>query len=332
MKPQRLLGYYVKRFFAEYLSGQRDCSPNTISAYRDAISLFLRHLHETKNVRPESASITDITSENVLGFLGDMEARRGNGASTRNARLAAIRALVRYILFLEPTLAGELQPVLAIPSKRTSRRVLGYLTRAETDAVLSAPTSDTWSGRRDRVLFLTMYNSGARVSEIVGVRTSDVIVGSASSLRLHGKGRKERVLPLWKTTARALRTWIDQNRFDSNALLFASARGARLSRSGVAKRLAGAVRVASHDCPSLSRREISPHTLRHTIAMHLLQADVDITVIAMWLGHESIETTHIYITSDMAMKQKALEAIQLPTQKSGRFRPADKLLEYLESI
>jgi site-specific recombinase XerD len=332
MKPERLLGYYAKRFFAEYLSNQRSCSPNTIAAYRDALSLFLRDLRERKKVRPESATIGDVSAANVLAFLNAMQAVRGNCASTRNARLAAIRAFARYILLLEPTLSADLRSVLAIPAKRSHRRVLGYLTRAEVDAIVETPASSTWSGRRDRVLFLAMYNAGARVSEIVGVKGADVTLGASSSIRLHGKGRKERVLPLWKETATALRRWIDHNHIDGSGLVFTNARGQRLTRSGVAKRLAAAVSVATGACPSLKRQHISPHTFRHAIAMHLLQSGADITVVAMWLGHESIETTHIYVTSDMQMKEKGLAALQKPSLRNVRFRANDKLLSFLESI
>lgn len=329
---QTLLGHYVKKFLGEYLSVQRDCSPNTICAYRDALSIFLRYLDKAKKVRPETASIADLSAANVLGFLNDMQATRKNGAPTRNARLAAIRALVRYILMLDPTLSADLQPVLAVPSKRTHRKVLGYLTKKETDAVLEGPSADTWSGRRDRVLFLTMYNSGARASEIIRVKVADIRIDKVSSLGLHGKGRKERVLPLWKKTARALRKWIDRNRISGSDFLFANTRGLPLTRSGIAKRLAKAVASASAACPSLRRPHISPHSLRHTIAMHLLQSGVDITVVSMWLGHEDVETTHLYLTSDMTMKEKGLDALHPPTQRRGRFRPKDKLLAFLESI
>jgi len=283
-------------------------------------------------VQPQCATVVDLSAVNVLAFLNDLERVRGNGSATRNARLAALRALARYILFLEPTLSSELQSLLALESKRTHRRVLGYLTNAEVDSVLNTPDSQTWSGRRDRVLFLTMYNSGARVSEIIAVRTSDVVIGKSSSLRLHGKGRKERVLPLWKNTASAVRTWLAQEAAGYDAFLFPNSRGRQLTRSGVAKRLSLAVHLASRSCPSLRSRRISPHILRHSIAMHMLEGGADITVIAMWLGHEHLDTTHLYVTSDLAMKQKTLDAVRPPSQRKGRFRPTDKVLEYLESL
>jgi site-specific recombinase XerD len=326
------LGPYIQRFFADYLTQQRDCSANTVTAYRDSISLFLRHIREHAKIQPESATVDDLNVVRVLGFLNHRQNERKNSASTRNARLAGIRALARYILMSEPTFSRELQPVLAIPCKRTPRRVLDFLNDDEVEAILDSPNPEAWSGRRDRVLFLTLFNSGARASEILAVKGADLRIGATSTVRLHGKGRKERVLPLWRKTARALSAWIKANRIGGDELVFANARGSPLSRSGLAKRLTKAATLASTRCHSIKRLQVSPHTFRHTTAMHLLRAGVDITVIAMWLGHSSIETTHVYVTADMTMKERGLAALRPPNQAQRRFRPSDSLLSFLESL
>jgi site-specific recombinase XerD len=210
--------------------------------------------------------------------------------------------------------------------------VLGFLTRDEVEAILGAPDGDTWSGRRDRVLFAAMYNTGARVSEIVDALVSDVTLKPAGTFHFRGKGRKERVLPLWKRTVKILSQWITTNHLCPDQPLFPNARGTTMTRSGVEKRLQEAVRRAGEVCPSIKKKRVSPHTLRHTTAMHLLQSGVDITVIAMWLGHESIETTHLYVTTDMELKEQALEKLQPPSGGKFRFQPDDDLLRYLKSL
>jgi site-specific recombinase XerD len=323
---------YLKRFFAEYLPIQRLCSPDTLASYRDAIRLYLLYLRDNKYTEPSEVCLEHLSVKNVLGFLGSTETTRGNGPRTRNARLTAIRAFVRYLLMMEPLWTADLHPLMAIPQKRTGREVLTFLTTEETDALLDAPDPNTWSGIRDRVLFTMMYNTGARVSEIVKANESDLTLTSTKTVRLHGKGRKERVLPLWPQTVKRLRKWVERERQCDGEALFPNRNGQTMTRSGVEKRLNIAVRTAAESCPSLRGKRVSPHTLRHTTAMHLLQAGVDITGIAMWLGHESIETTHIYVTADLAMKEKALAMLQPPKGGSFRFRPGDELLTFLEAL
>lgn len=323
---------YVKRYFTEYISGQRNYSLNTIISYRDAIRLFLSYLQDHKKVAPSQITVRDICAKNIMDFLNEIQESRSNSTVTRNGRLAAIRSFVNYLLLMEPTLSFDLQAVLVIPVKRTNLRVLDFLTHEEMDAVIDASDERTWSGKRDRILFETMYNTGARVSEIVGLTVSDVKLNPGGTVRIMGKGRKERVLPLWKSTARVLSKWIAANHLNGSDALFANARGTHMTRSGVEKRLRDLVCKASDVCPSLKTKRVSPHTLRHTTAMHLLQSGVDITLIAMWLGHESIETTHIYITTDMEMKEKALKTLQEPSRGDFRFRPNDKLMAFLESL
>jgi len=333
MKNRQLsIAHYIKRFFTEYLPNQRNCSSHTIASYGDALRLFLVHLRDRKKISPAKLVVHDFSAGNIMEFLNELQVSRNNETGTRNVRLAAIRSFVKYLLLLDPTFTGDLHAVLAIPVKRSERRVLDFLTREELDAVLVAPDEETWSGKRDRILFTVMYNSGARVSEIAGAKVSDIRLNPGATLRLHGKGRKDRVLPLWKSTAKSLSQWITGNRLAATAPLFANARGAHMTRSGVEKRLRDAVRKAMEKCPSLKDKHVSPHTLRHTTAMHLLQSGVDITLIAMWLGHESIETTHIYMTTDLTMKENALKVLQPPTPGKFRFQPNDELIAFLESL
>ena len=323
---------YIKHFLAEYLTQQRGCSLDTVRSYRDALCSLLRHLQEKHRIAPNGIKVTDLSTENIMGFLNDLQHSRKNSAPTRNLRLSAIRSFAKYLRWKEPTLTSDLDGLLAIPSKRTTRQVLDFLTRDEMEAILEAPDADTWSGKRDRALFAAMYNTGARVSEIVGSLVSDVTLTPGGIFHLRGKGRKERVLPLWKRTARSLSKWIKANHLRQEQPIFANARGAAMTRSGVEKRLHEAVRKASEACPSLKTKRVSPHTLRHTTAMHLLQSGVDITLIAMWLGHESIETTHFYITTNLELKEKALKAIQPPSGGTFRFQPDDELLRFLQSL
>lgn len=322
---------YVRRFFVEYLPVHRQCSPATIASYRDALRLYLLYLREEQRVVPSRVRLEHFSPREVLAFLNHVETARGNSARTRNARLTALRAFLRYLLMVEPLWSSDLQPIMAIPVKRTSRELVTFLDKDELDVLLEAPDPDTWSGRRDRVLFAVMYNTGARVSEVVNAKLADVTLGPTNTMLLHGKGRKERLLPLWPDTVKRLRTWLKRDRQRDGAALFPNERGLPMTRSGVEKRLSLAVSTAATSCSSLKAKRISPHTLRHTTAMHLLQAGVDITVIAMWLGHESIETTHIYMTADLAMKERALKTLQPPTGGSFRFKPDDELLAFLQA-
>jgi site-specific recombinase XerD len=222
--------------------------------------------------------------------------------------------------------------VLAIPVKRADRRLVGYLTRPEIDAVLAAPDRTQWTGRRDYALLLTMYNSGARVSEVASLQRRHIQIGSTSSLELHGKGRKERRVPIWPRTARTLKTWLDSRDPSPEAAAFPNARGGPLSRDGVNYILQAAVRTATTACPSLSTKHVSPHVIRHTTAMHLLQSGVDIAVIALWLGHESIETTHGYLEADLKLKEKALQKLAPAGQAAPRFKADDTVLAFPKTL
>jgi len=321
----------IKKYFSEYLPLQRSCSPNTISAYSRTFTLFLKYLQKHYNRRPDHVEMDDLSARNVIDFLNDLQKTRGNANSTRNARLAAIHSFAKYLLIEYPILSGNLQQVLAIPVKKTKKRMLDFLTQEEIDAILASPSDKSWCGRRNRVLLEVMYNTGARVSEILELKVADVRLEPTGMVHLTGKGRKERTVPLWKDTVKLLRKWIQSNRYSPDSLLFPNNRGGKMTRSAIAKMLTSVVETTKDQCPTLKSRKISPHTLRHTTAMHLLQSGVDITVIAMWLGHESIETTHTYITTDTAIKEKALQEMQPPKTKNMRFRPKGSLLEFLEN-
>jgi site-specific recombinase XerD len=322
----------LQDFFMKRLASQRGASAETIASYRDAFELLLRFAEERTGRPPTALTLADLDAPLVLAFLDHLEKDRGNCVRSRNARLAAVHSFMRYASLRDPASIPVAQRVLAIPLKRFDRPVLGYLDRDELDAVLDAPDRSTWSGRRDAALFAALYNTGARVSEIVGLRVGDVLLDRGTSVRLHGKGRKQRTVPLWKSTAATLRAWIAETGGGADAPVFPNRGGKRLSRSGVADRLRLAVAAAALKRPTLVGRRVSPHTLRHTTAMHLLQGGVDITVIALWLGHEDPSTTHLYVEADLAMKEAALQRVDDPSPRTGRFRATDRLLAFLEKL
>jgi integrase/recombinase XerD len=322
----------VREFFCQRLIAQQNASAQTVASYRDMFRLLLHFFAEHRGRAPTALTLEDLDAPAVLAFLGYLEQRRGNSIRTRNARLAAVRSFLKYAAARTPACLPAVQRVLAIPMKRFQRPLLGYLTRKEVAAILEAPDESNWSGQRDRVLFALMYNTGTRVSEAIGLRRADVTLSPSRTVRINGKGRKQRVIPLWGSTADCLQKWLPTIGQEPEAPLFPNAHGCPLSRSGVEDRLQEAIRTASASCPTLKGRRISPHTLRHTTAMHLLQSGVDITVIAIWLGHESTETTHMYVEADLAMKEKALSRIEEMPSPSLRFRADDDLLRFLEEL
>lgn len=322
----------VQDFFCRRLIEQQGVSPRTVEAYRDTFRLLLAYLPQRLGKSVLSICLSDLDAPIVLAFLDHLEAVRGNGPRTRNARLAALRSFVQYAASRDPTAWPLARRVLAIPSKRYTKPLLGHLTREEMQAVLDAPDAVTWAGRRDRVLLAVMYNTGARVSEVVGLRRGDLTAGDARSLRIRGKGRKDRIVPLWKKTAATLADWSRRLEDRTDGPLFPNARGGPLSRSGFEDRLALAVGKAAVSCPSLRDKSVSPHTIRHTTAMHLLQSGVDLTVIALWLGHESPETTHQYVEADLKMKEEVLTKAKGLSPGATRYKPKGKLLEFLDNL
>jgi integrase/recombinase XerD len=333
LAPAVSFAQLLQDFFCKHLLAQRNASPRTVASYRDAFRLLLRYVQDRTRKALATLTLTDLDAPVLLAFLDHLERDRRNGIRSRNARLAALRSFYRYASIRDPLSLPIAQRVLAIPAKRHDRPMLGYLSRDEMDAVQRSPDADTWSGRRDRALFAMLYNTGARVSEAIGLRASDIDTGGpTAAVHLRGKGRKERRVPLWKTTARLLDAWLDENSGPPERPVFPNDRGRPLSRSGVAHRLHLAVVAAAEAHPSLRNRRISPHTLRHTTAMHLLQAGVEITVIALWLGHENPSTTHGYVEADLAMKQRALDKVAAPTFPRARFKPSKDILAFLEGL
>jgi site-specific recombinase XerD len=268
----------------------------------------------------------------VLSFLNYLEQERGNSVRSRNIRLSAIRSFFRLVALRDPDSIGIATRVLAIPTKREDKKLIAYLTRTEMQALLATPDASTWAGRRDSALLLTLYNSGARVSEITSLKREQVCFGASTFLQLTGKGRKERTVPLWADTAQVLKAWFEELGEEAWPIAFPNARGKALSREGVDYLLKQAVQRAMPVCPSLATKNITPHVVRHSTAMHLLQAGVDIATIALWLGHESIETTHVYLQADLAMQEKALEKLDPLEGEWQRFQADDPLLMFLNSL
>ena len=323
---------HVQAFFAEYLCQQRRLSPQTISSCRDTFRLFLTFLRDQTGVEPSAVRMADIDAPVVLRFLNYLEQDRGNAVRSRNIRLSAIRSFFRLVSLRDPDSLGIVTRVLAIPNKREDQKLIGYLTRPEIQALVVAPDQSKWVGRRDHALLLTLYNSGARVSEITMLKRDQAYFGDSTFLQLFGKGRKERTIPLWAETVQVLRAWFQELGEHTPNIAFPSVRGKSLSRDGVDYLLKRAVQRAVVDCPSLTTKKISPHIIRHTTAMHLLQAGVDIATIALWLGHESIETTHVYLQADLAMKEEALGKLDPIEGGWQRFQAEDPLLAFLASL
>jgi site-specific recombinase XerD len=323
----------VQGFFTEHLVHHRALSPRTVAAYRDTFRLLLTFAEQTTGKSPTSIRLTDLNANLVLAFLDHLEQVRKNAVRSRNARLAAIRSFLKYAAHHDVSALQVIQQTMAVPMKRFDRPMLGFLSRDEMQAVLEAPDPQSWTGHRDRVLFAVLYNTGARVSEIINVRAKDAILDTSPSVHIFGKGRKQRAVPLWRSTVTQLRAWKRRlGVIPADAPLFPNREGAPMTRSNVRQRLDLAVRAAAEKHPQLLRRVISPHTFRHTTAMHLLQSGVDITVIALWLGHESLATTHTYIEADLAMKERALSKLRSPKTKSVRYRPPDQLLQFLQNL
>jgi integrase/recombinase XerD len=326
------LGPLLQIFFTDYLVGQRRLSPQTISSYRDTFRLLLQFIHRKTGIEPASLSISDLSVDRILMFLDSLEKERKNSVCSRNLRLTAIHSFCRMVALRDPASVGIATRLLAIPLKRTDSKVRPYVTREEMDAILAALDRSKWCGRRDHTLLLTTYNTGARVSEMSSLRQDQISFGAKSYVHLRGKGRKERSVPLWSRTARAIKEWLREIGRNDNALVFPNVRGEPLSRFAIHLLLRKAVQQAVSRCPSLRRKRVSPHVIRHGTAMALLQAGVDIAVIALWLGHESIETTNAYVHANLAMKEKALEKVMPMDTPFRRFHASDSLLAFLESL
>lgn len=331
MRPHPL-PVYLQRFFTERLTTQLKASPNTVASYRDTFRLLLRYAADRLRRPPTELQVADIDAELIGLFLADIESTRGNSARSRNTRLSAIRSFFKYVAVNEPQLLHHSQRILAMPPKRHDKRPIDYLTRAEIEALVAAPDLFTWHGRRDRALLALTLQTGLRVSELIGLSCGDIVLGAGAHVRCMGKGRKERATPIRKDSVKVLRGWLAERGGADADPVFVSNRGQRLSRDAVEQIVRKHVQSASAKCPSLRKKRITPHVLRHSAAMQLLQNGVDRTVIALWLGHESVETTQMYIHADIQLKEKAMARTHPVKAPPGRYRPDDKLLAFLEAL
>lgn len=322
----------LQAFFTDRLVQQRRASPHTISAYRHTFRLLLRFAATRLSRAASALALADLDAPFVSAFLDHLERERGNTARSRNARLAALHAFFRYVAFSEPAYALHCQRILAIPSKRFERGLVEFLGEEEVEALLAVPDPATWIGRRDRTILLVAIQTGLRVSELIALRRQDVTFGSGAHVRCLGKGRKLRCTPLRRDVARLLEAWLRERPPEPDAPVFASARGEHLSDDAVERLVAKHAAAAHQGCRSLAAKRVTPHTLRHTAAMRLLQHGVDRSVIALWLGHESIETTQIYLHADLRLKEQALACLASSGLAPGRYQPGDPLLTFLEGL
>jgi integrase/recombinase XerD len=321
----------LQTFFTERLQKQRGASSHTVAAYRDTFKLLLRFAKQHLAKEPTDLLMADLNAPLIATFLDHLEVHRHNTVRTRNARLAAIRSFFRFAAIHLPDHLAQIQRILAIPQKRAMRTVVGFLTRPEIEAVLAAPNRTTWVGRRDAALLVLAIHTGLRVSEIVGLRARDIVLGPGAHVRCQGKGRKERCTPL-RGAVPAVRDWLHEQRFGPTDFLFPSRRGGGLSRDAVESLVHKYTQLASASCPSLRGKRVTPHVLRHTTAVELLRGGNDVTVVALYLGHESVETARIYIDADLTLKERALARAAPPSIGRRRFQPGDALLAYLTSL
>jgi site-specific recombinase XerD len=322
----------LQAFFTDRLIRQRQASPHTLAAYRDTLRLLLVFASARQKMAPSKLDIDDLDAPLIGAFLDHLEHQRENGVRTRNARLAAIRSLFRYAALRHPEQAAVIERVLAIPPKRFDRRLVTFLTEAELDALLAAPARSTWTGRRDHALLGLAAQTGLRASELIGLRRADVHLGAGAHVSCLGKGRKQRITPLTSGIAAAMRVWLAERAGQTAEPVFPTQTGKVLSRDALEHRLAKYVEIAAHTCPSGGQKTVTMHVLRHTAAMRLLRAGIGTSVIALWLGHEQIETTQIYLHADLELKERALAKTTPSNIAPGRYRPPDKLLAFLETL
>jgi integrase/recombinase XerD len=322
----------LETFFTDRLLHQKQASPHTIASYRDTFSLLLRFTQKRLGKTPSALTLDDLDTPVVSAFLDALEHERGTSARSRNVRLAAIHSFFHYAALRAPSHSGLIQRVLAIPGKRYDRTPSAFLTDVEIDALLAAPDPHTWAGRRDRTLLLVAVQTGLRVSELSGLCWQDITLDTGAHVRCQGKGRKERCTPLRKDAITALRAWQREQQSRAEDPVFPSTRGGSLGRDGVAYLLAKHVATAQRHCPSLHGKRVSPHVLRHSAAMALLHSGVDSAVIALWLGHETMDTIQMYLHASLELKQQALDKTTPVNGRPGRYRPDDNLLAFLKSL
>lgn len=327
-----LIAPTLQMFFTDRLAQQRQASPRTIAAYRDTLRLLLGFVHDQTGKTPAKLDWEDLDATMISAFLNHLESERGNSVRTRNVRLTAIRSLFSYAALRHPEHAVLFQRVLAIPPKRFDKRDVTYLTPPEVDALVAAPDQSRWEGRRDRVLILLAVQTGLRVSELTGLNSRDITLGAGANVRCEGKGRKQRAVPLTDPVQALLKTWTAERAGLPDDPLFPTRTGRRLSRDAIALRVSTHAATAAQQCPSLAGKRIHPHVLRHSCAMSLLQAGVDTSVIALWMGHAGVRSTDAYLHADLKIKENALALTTPASAKPGRYRPTDKVLAFLESL
>ena len=327
-----VLAPILEAFFTDRLMTQRGASSHTIASYRDTFILLLGYIHQQTGKLPAQLDWDDLNATLISAFLNHLETERHNSIRTRNVRLTAIRSLFSYAALRHPEHALLIQRVLAIPPKRFDKRIVTFLTAPEVDALTAAPDQTRWEGRRDRVLLLLAIQTGLRVSELTGLNCADVTLGTGANVRCEGKGRKQRAVPLASPVEKVLRDWLTERAGRAVDPLFPTRTGRRLSRDAIALRVSTHAATAAQRCPSLLGKRIHPHVLRHSCAMALLQAGVDTSVIAIWLGHAGVRSTDAYVHADMTIKEKALALTTPPSAPPGRYRPPDKVLAFLESL
>lgn len=332
MKVQVDLCALLQGYFTHRLMGQLDASVHTVASYRDTFRCLLEFAQRTLRKPPTALAIDDLDAPFIGRFLDHLEKERGNKPRSRNTRLAAVHSFFRYVALQEPSLGSLAQRVLAIPNKRYKIKSVDFLSQSEIDALLAAPDQTTWAGRRDRTLLLVAVQTGLRVSELISLRCQDVHLDTGAYIHCLGKGRKERCTPFRKEAVAALRAWLRERNGSPSDVLFPSARGQPLSRDGVEYLLSKHAATARTRCPSLKSKRVSPHVLRHSLAMDLLQHGVDRSVISLWLGHETIESTQPYLHANLELKKKALAKTQPFNGRRGCYKPKDKLLAFLQSL
>jgi integrase/recombinase XerD len=322
----------IQQFFTDRLCTQMGASPNTISSYRDTFRLLLRFASKRTGRAPTKLKVEDLNSDLIGDFLSHVENERHNTARSRNTRLAGVRSFFRFVAMSEPAYLLHCQRILTMPSKRHVRRTVEFLDRPEINALLSSPDLSTWVGRRDHAILMVAFQTGLRASELINLRRCDFVMGTGAHISCMGKGRKQRCTPLRKETLKVLESWLRERIGTDNDPLFTTIRGTKLSRDALEHIVRRHTLSASTVCPSLLGKRVSPHVLRHSTAMDLLYHGVDQAVIALWLGHESVETTQVYVHADLRLKEKALALMTSPESNLARYRPDDKLLAFLEGL
>jgi len=322
----------LQAFFTDRLVRERHASPATVAAYRDTWRMLLNFAATRTRISPIRLDLDDIDAPMVSAFLDHLETHRGNTARTRNARLAGIHSVFRFAAHRHPEHTATIARVLAIPTKRFDRSIITYLTPAEVAALLAAPDLSTWFGRRDQAWLQTAAQTGLRISEMTALTCADVHLGVGAHVSCLGKGRKQRITPLTVGTVTILTAWINERGHDPAGPLFPTRSGRPMSRDAVEHRIAVHTATAAADCPSLNHKTVTAHTLRHTAAMRLLEAGTDTSIISLWLGHEQVQTTTVYLHADLAIKERALARTTPPDAKPGRYQPPDPLLAFLESL